>query len=216
MEKVKKYNSFYTIGEEVANAITHGVATGLAIAAMTLVIVFAYMSGDIWKIISACVYGSSLVLLYCMSTLYHAFPAGRTKAVFRVFDHASIFILIAGSYTPFTLVTLRGTTGWILFSVTWLCAVVGVILNAISVDKFQKVSMICYVASGWCVVFAIKPLITTLDKTGVLLLLLGGIMYTAGIAFFVMKKKYMHSIWHVFVFLGSLFQFLCILLYVII
>lgn len=211
----KKYPKYYSLGEEIANAITHGIAAALAIAGTVVLIVFAAFTKDPWKIVSSCIYGFSLILLYIMSTLYHSFPIGKTKSVFRVFDHASIFILIAGSYTPFTLVTLRGPIGWILFGVTWLSAVLGVILNGLSVDKYAKISLICYVASGWCALFAIKPLIETLDKMGLVFLVLGGVMYTVGIIFFKMRHKYMHSIWHVFVLLGSLFQYFCILFYVI-
>ncbi|MBQ9624980.1 MAG: hemolysin III family protein [Clostridia bacterium] len=215
MKKNKKYEKFYTLGEEIANAVTHGVASALAIAATVVVIVFAGITRDPWKIVSASIYGFSMILLYTMSTLYHSFPVGRTKAVFRVFDHASIFILIAGSYTPFTLVTLRGPIGWILFGVTWGSAVIGVTLNAISVDRFDKLSLACYVASGWCVVFTIKPLIDKLAFNGLMFLVAGGVMYTAGIVFYKLRRKYMHSIWHVFVFLGTLFQYFCILFYVI-
>ena len=132
-----------------------------------------------------------------------------------MFDHASIFILIAGSYTPFTLVTLRGVVGWVLFGVIWASAVTGVVLNAISVDKFAKVSLICYLASGWCVVFAMKPLIDAMPLNGIMLLVIGGLMYTIGVIFFKLRNRYMHSIWHVFVFMGSLFQYFCILFYVI-
>ncbi len=215
MENTKKYPRYYSLGEEIANAVTHGIATALAIAAAVVLIVFAGISRDPWKIVSASVYGFSLILLYTMSTLYHSFPIGKTKSVFRVFDHASIFILIAGSYTPFTLVTLRGVVGWVLFGVIWASAVTGVVLNAISVDKFAKFSLICYLASGWCVVFAMKPLIDAMPLNGIMLLVIGGLMYTIGVIFFKLRNRYMHSIWHVFVFMGSLFQYFCILFYVI-
>lgn len=216
LDESEKYPKYYSLGEEIANATTHGVAAGLAIAASVVIIVYACLSGDPWKIVSASVYSVTMVLLYLMSTLYHAFPTGKVKFVFRVFDHASIFLLIAGSYTPFTLVTLRGPVGWILFGVNWGAAVIGVILNAISVDKFAKVSMICYLACGWSVVFAIKPLLNSMERNGVILLVIGGLMYTIGVIFFKLRHKYMHSIWHVFVFLGSLFHYFCMLLYVII
>ena len=215
MEETKKYPKFYTLGEEIANAVTHGIASALAIAAAVVIIVAAAKTRDPWKIVSASIYGFSLILLYTMSTLYHSFPVGKTKSVFRVFDHASIFILIAGSYTPFTLVTLRGPIGWVLFGITWGSAIIGVALNAISVDRFDKLSLVCYIASGWCVLFTIKPLIETLAFNGLMLLVAGGVMYTIGIIFYKLRHKYMHSIWHVFVFLGSLFQYFCILFYVI-
>lgn len=215
MEKAKKYPKYYSLGEEIANAITHGIATALAIAATVVLIVFASFTRDPWKIVSASIYGFTLILLYTMSTLYHAFPIGKTKSVFRVFDHASIFLLIAGSYTPFTLVTMRGIIGWILFGVTWGSAIVGIVLNAISVEKYAKISLICYVASGWCVILAIKPLLERLAFGGVILMVAGGIAYTVGIIFFKLRHKYMHSIWHMCVLIGSLLQYFGILFYVI-
>lgn len=215
MEQTPKYPKFYSLGEEIANACTHGVGALFAVAASVLLIVFSAMSGDPWKVASSCIYGASMILLFTMSTLYHSFPIGKTKAVFRVFDHASIFILIAGTYTPFTLVTLRGTLGWIMFSLVWASAIVGVTLNAISVDRFQKLSLICYLASGWCIVFAIRPLMAAIPFPGLVLLVTGGLSYTIGVIFFKLRNKYMHSIWHLFVLAGSILHFLAIFFYVV-
>ncbi len=215
MEKIKKYQKFYSLGEEIANAITHGVAALCAIAASVIVIVFAALTGDPWKIVSVSIYGFSLILLFTMSTLYHSFPIGRTKALFRIFDHASIFILIAGSYTPFTLVTLRDGIGWWMFGAVWASAVVGIVLNSLSVDKYAKFSLACYLVSGWVIVIGIMPLINALELGGMILLGLGGVMYTVGVIFYKLRHKYMHAVWHLFVLAGSALQYFCILFYVI-
>ena len=148
----------------------------------------------------------------------HSFQLPKVKHILRIFDHCSIFLLIAGTYTPFTLITLRQydpKIGWILFAVVWIAAIVGVVLNSVSLDKFKVFSMICYVAMGWVVVFAIKPLLASLEIGGLLLLLGGGLAYTFGIIFYATRKKYMHSIWHFFVLLGSVLHYLAVLFYVI-
>ena len=151
-----------------------------------------------------------------MSTLYHSFTTRRVKEIFRIFDHCSIFLLIAGTYTPFTLVSLRQSTGWYLFAFIWISTVVGIILNAISIERFKYFSMVCYVVMGWSVVVTIRPLIEMLTTTGLLLLVAGGLFYTVGIVFYAMKKKrYMHGIWHFFVLFGSICHYLCILWFVI-
>lgn len=210
-----KYPSYYSLGEEIANSITHGLAAALSVAACVVMIVTAVLTRDPWKIVSSSIYGGTLILLFTMSTLYHAFPTGKVKSLFRVFDHAAIFMLISGSYTPFTLVTLRGNLGWILFGISWGSTIVGVILNAISVDRYAKFSMICYLAGGWSVVFAIKPLLNSMEMGGIILLVSGGLAYTVGVIFFKLRQKYMHSIWHMFVFAGSALQYFCVLFYVI-
>ena len=211
----KKYRKFYSLGEEIANSVTHGVATLLALAGGVIAIVVAAKTHDPYKIVAASIYAFSLVVLYLMSTLYHSLPNGKAKFVFRVFDHDSIFLLIAGSYTPFTLVTLRGTLGWWMFGAIWASAICGIVLNSISVDKYAKISILFYVAMGWCVIIAIKPLIAAIDLAGLVLLVAGGLCYTIGIIFFVLRTKYMHSIWHVFVLAGSVLQYFTILFYVL-
>ena len=151
-----------------------------------------------------------------MSCLYHALTNRTAKKVMRVFDHTSIFLLIAGTYTPFTLVTLRGWVGWTIFGIVWGCAVFGIVLNIISVERFKKISMVCYIASGWCVVIAVVPLVQKMAWPGILLLVLGGVAYTAGILFYRKKSiRYFHTVWHVFVFVGALLHYFCILFYVI-
>ena len=207
---------FYTTGEEIFNAVTHGIGSVLAIGGTGALL--ALSNSRTWYIYL--IYGLSLVLLYTMSTLYHSFPGQKLKHIFRVFDHASIFLLIAGSYTPFTLILLRGTVkGPIICGIVWITAVLGVILNAFSVEKFAKLSMLLYVAMGWAVVFAIGDVVHALPPAGFWLLLLGGVSYTGGILFYAWHKKfrtpYIHGVWHLFVLLGSVLHFLCILLYVV-
>jgi hemolysin III len=206
----------YTLGEELISAISHGVGTLLAITALVLCIVKGAQHGAV-NVVSGVIYGVSLIMLYTMSTLYHSFKPNRAKKVFRVFDHCSIFLLIAGSYTPFTLITLNGTNGWIMFAVIWTCAITGIVFNSINLEKFDKISFILYLIMGWTVLFDIKSLIANLDPTGLKLLVIGGITYTVGAIVYLIgnKVKYMHSVWHFFVLGGSIFQFFCILLYVL-
>ena len=208
MDKAKEYLPHYTLGEEIFNSVSHGVGFGI-------LIVLSALYGDAWAVSSSIVYSFSLFALYLASTLYHACPNRRVKGVLQVLDHCSIFLLIAGTYTPYTLITLRGALGWTLFAVVWGAAIVGVVLNAIDVQKYSRVSMVCYVAMGWVVVLAIRPLMASLAWNGLVLLALGGVFYTVGIVFYVIRRSYMHSIWHLFVLAGSVCHYLSILLYVI-
>lgn len=206
----------YTLGEELFNSISHGVGALGAIACCAVIVVFAALTRDPWKIVSASVYGTCMILLFLFSTLYHSLTNATAKKVFRAFDHLGIFLLIAGSYTPITLVTLRGPLGWTLFGVVWGAAVLGIVFNAISVERFKKFSMIAYIATGWAVVLAIVPLVRSIPLPGIILMVIGGLMYTIGIVFYKMKKiRYMHSVWHLFVLAGALFQYFAILFYVI-
>lgn len=212
--RIPKPGFFYTLGEEIANAITHGVGAALAVAGTVILLVNSV--GDPWKIVSSAIYGFSMILLFTMSCLYHAITNPRAKRVIRVFDHTSIFVLIAGTYTPFTLVTLRGWIGWTVFGVVWGVAVCGIVLNAISIERFKKISMIGYVASGWCVVIAFVPLLQRMAWPGIVLLIAGGVAYTGGILFYRRKGvKAMHALWHGFVLAGALLHYFSILLYVI-
>lgn len=207
---------FYTIGEEIFNSVSHGVGSLISIAACVLMIIKSALSGSGISIVCSAIFGASLIILYTMSTLYHALTNPTAKAVMRIFDHASIFILIAGTYTPFTLVAMGGAAGWTLFGIQWGVTILGIVMNAISLEKSSKVSMILYILLGWCVVFAIKPVVAHIGLYGSLLLLAGGIFYTVGIIFYSLNKiKYMHSIWHLFVLLGSVCHILCILFFVI-
>lgn len=210
----------YTLGEEIFNAITHGVGDLIAIAALVLLIVFAAVYGDGWCLASGIVYGITLVILYTMSTLYHAITPERAKRVFRIFDHCSIFLLIAGTYTPYSLVTLREvdfhgiSLGWLIFGVIWGLAVVGIVFAALR-KSVKWVEVPLYVLMGWMIILSIKDLVANLASGGVILLVAGGIVYTIGVVFFILHKyRYMHSIWHIFVLAGSILHFLSVLLYV--
>ncbi|WP_077532362.1 PAQR family membrane homeostasis protein TrhA [Massiliimalia massiliensis] len=212
----KRFLPFYTVGEEIANSVTHGLGSLLSIAGCAVIIVFAALTGDPFKIVSAAIFSAGLIIMFTMSTLYHSLTNEKAKFVFRVFDHTSIFILIAATYTPLTLVSLRGWIGWTIFGVVWGSAIVGIILNAVSVERFKVLSMVCYIASGWCVIAAIVPLTQRMESMGVALLVLGGIAYTGGLFFYRKKEiRYMHSVWHLFVLAGAVFHYFCILFYVV-
>jgi hemolysin III len=209
----------YTAGEEIAHALTHGLGVVLAIAGLTVMVARATLYGDVWHITGAAIFGTTLVLMYTASTVYHSIPAAtlpRTKKVLRVIDHSTIYFLIAGSYTPFTLVTLHGAWGWTLFGITWGLALVGVVFKVFATGKFEKLSLAIYLGMGWCIVLAIKPLISTLATGGLVLLFLGGLSYTGGVAFYVWERlRYHHAIWHAFVLGGSVLQYFAVLFYVI-
>lgn len=212
----------YTRGEEIFNAVSHIVGGGFGIVALVLGIIFSVIYSNGYGLASMIVFGVSLILLYTMSAIYHFLYPNKAKRVFRVFDHCTIFLLIAGTYTPYCLVTLRevSSVGWILFGIVWFFSVLGIVANAINMHHplIKTLSMICYIALGWCIIFAIKPLLSNLEMGGFILLLLGGISYTIGAIFygFGKKAKYIHSVWHLFVLFGSILQYLSVLLYVII
>ncbi len=204
---------FYSTGEEIGNAVTHGIGAGLSVAGLVLMLV---RCRGAFQVVSACIYGATLILLFTMSCLYHAITNPKAKRVLRVFDHNSIFLLIAGTYTPYTLVTLRGPLGWVLFGIIWAVAVAGIVLNSISIEKFKKFSMVCYIAGGWCIVTAAVPMFRNMDWRGMVMLLAGGIVYTAGVFFY--RKKgvpYFHMVWHLFVLLAAVLHFFSIYGYVI-
>jgi hemolysin III len=206
----------FTIGEEIAHALTHGLGVVLAIIGLTVMVARAALYGNVWHITGAAVFGATLVLMYTASTLYHSIPLPRTKHVLRVIDHSSIYFLIAGTYTPFTLVTLHGPWGWLLFCLTWGLALVGVVFKIFATGRYEKLSLAIYLGMGWSIVIAIKPLLRTLEPGGLVLMLLGGLSYTGGVAFYVLdKRKYFHAIWHAFVLGGSVLQYFAVLLYVI-
>lgn len=210
----------YTKGEEVMNMTSHIVGAAFGIVAMILCIVFAAIHGNGFGVVSATIYGITMILLYTMSSIYHGLsPKLKGKKVMQVIDHCSIFLLIAGSYTPFALCSLREydpATGWIIFGVVWGFAILGIILNAIDLKRYKLFSMICYLAMGWCIIFKINVLPELITWTGFGLLLAGGVVYTIGaILYGVGKKvKYMHSVFHLCILLASVLQFFCILLYV--
>jgi len=198
--------------EEVLNAITHGLGALLSVAALVLLIVFSALYGTAWHVTSFAIFGSALVILYCASTLYHSFRQPRVKKLFRKFDHMSIFLLIAGTYTPFCFTLLHGWLGWTLFGIVWFCATAGIALKAFYTGKGEILSTILYVIMGWIICFFIKPLYSAISPEGLALLVSGGTLYTAGVYFLVKDKtKYFHSIWHLFVLGGSTLHFFAVL-----
>lgn len=211
----------YSLGEEIANSITHGIGALLSIAALVVMIVCAALNGSAWQVVSVSIYGGTLVLLYTMSTLYHAITNEKAKKVLRVFDHASIYLLIAGTYTPFTLISLRNDSfiGWTLFGIIWGMAILGIVLGTIYMGKHNVIMTLIYVIMGWAIVLAVPDLIKIMKLNdtlnGVYWLIAGGLFYTIGSIFYMIKKKYFHSIWHIFVLLGSLCHFISIYFYVI-
>jgi hemolysin III len=198
------------------NSISHLVGTVFALVALIILIVQTSRQGDPWKIVSCTIYGTTLLILYTSSTLYHSFQ-GRTKKLFRSLDHLSIYLLIAGSYTPLTLVTLRGGWGWTLFGLVWGLALAGILLESFSKKRKYLITLLIYVSMGWLVLIAVKPLVQTLPSAGLFWLVLGGLFYTVGIVFYVFDKKvrHFHGIWHLFVLAGSLCHFITIFFYVI-
>lgn len=213
MSDVEKFNS-QTIGEEIANAISHGLGTLLAVAATVVLIVRACFYGTAIGIVSACLYGATMILLYCFSTLYHSLTNKKAKKVFQIFDHCSIFLLILGTYIPVSLAMVGGAVGWVLFGIIATLTVVGIVFNAIDIVKWHKVSVVLYILMGWTVV-AFGPLVlSAIPKGGLPWLVWGGVLYTFGVVFYILKKpKYMHFIWHLFVIGGTVLHYFFILFY---
>ena len=212
MSKFKKY----TLGEEIFNSVTHGVGAGLSIAGTVVLIVFSAIYGNAWAVVSSAIYGASLIILYTMSTLYHSLTNEKAKKFFQIMDHNTIFLLIEGTYTPITLYILGGVVGWVLFGIVWGAAVIGITANSINLEKAKIPSIFCYVATGWVIIFAIKPLMAKIPFISGLFLIIGGAFYTLGIIFYAIKKvKYFHSVWHLFTIGGSVFHYFSILLAVI-
>ncbi len=198
--------------EEIANAITHGLGALMAIAALVILTVFSAIKGNAWHIVSFAVFGTTLVMLYLASTLYHSLSNEKVKVLFRKFDHMSIYLLIAGTYTPFCLTVLNNWIGWTLFGIVWGSAILGIVLKAFFTGRKELLSTILYVLMGWVALFAIKPLFDSVSLTTFILLMTGGVFYTAGTYFFTKDRiKYFHSIWHLFVLAGSTFHFFSVL-----
>jgi hemolysin III len=204
-----------TPAEEFANSLTHGVGFGLSLACLVILVVFSALRGGAFLVVSCSVYGATLALLYLSSTLYHSVRSPWAKRVFNVIDHSSIYLLVAGTYTPYTLVPLRGEGGWILFGLVWGIAAAGIVYQALFIHRFRILSVASYLAMGWLVVFAMKPLLRTLSTAGVAWLAAGGLFYTAGVVFYAWKRPYFHAVWHLFVLAGSLCHFFSILFYVV-
>ncbi len=198
----------YTFAAELSNAITHGVGALLSIAGLVILIVASASRGDAWHIVSFTLFGVSALMLYTMSTLYHSFPASKAKRVFKVLDHISIYLLIAGTYTPFALVALRSSVGWLVFGVVWGVAALGIAVEPFVVGKAKALSALVYIAMGWIVVLAWKPLTLAISADTLVFLMAGGIAYTAGALFYVMKGwRWSHPVWHLFVAAGTIAHF---------
>ncbi|MBQ7284941.1 MAG: hemolysin III family protein [Alphaproteobacteria bacterium] len=200
----------YTIKEEIWNSIIHGIGIALSIAALVLLVVLSSIDGNVWAIVSTDIFGTSMIVLYSASTIYHAIPNQEWKKKLKKFDHISIYYLIAGSYTPFLLVNMRGTIGWILFGIVWGLALIGTCLKLLSTGSGTKAwSIGLYVLMGWMIVFASKELVSKIPTIGLIFLILGGAFYTLGIIFYVWKsRQYTHTIWHIFVSIGTNMYFL--------
>lgn len=223
MERIKLKDRVlptYTKGEEIFNMTSHIVGAVLGIVATVLCVVFAAKNSNVYGVVSGAIYGFTMILLYTMSSIYHGLSPKRfSKRVFQVLDHCSIFLLIAGSYTPFALCTIREydvLAGWTIFGVIWGLAIIGIILNSIDIKRYKIFSMICYLLMGWCIIIKANLLPQLLGINGFILLLAGGIAYTIGAILYGIgkKHKYAHSIFHLFILIGSLLHFFCILLYV--
>lgn len=202
----------YTLREEIANAITHGIGAALSIAALVLLLVFSIQYGDVWHIVSFTIYGTSLILLYTFSTLLHAIQNIRAKNIFEILDHSAIYLLIAGTYTPFLLVTIRGPLGWTLFGIVWGMALIGIVLKIFWVKRFIILSTLFYIFMGWLILFAIKPLYQNMEFSGLVWLFIGGVFYTVGCVFYVWRGfPFHHAVWHMFVLFGSIAHFFAVL-----
>ena len=209
----KKTNN-QSLGEEIANAVSHGVGAGLAIAGTVLLIIKAATKGSAIDVVSGTLFGSSLIILYLFSCIYHALAQNAGKRVFQIFDHCSIFLLIWGTYIPVCLSLFRNALGWVVFGIIGVLSILGIVFNSIDLKKWHKASVILYLLMGWLVIFTFKPIISRVNFVGIILLLLGGISYTLGVIFYKSKRKYMHFIWHLFVLEGSILHFFFVYYYI--
>lgn len=202
--------------EEIAHSVSHGVGIVLAIAGLAVLVALAAMHGDAWHVVTSAVFGTTLILLYTASTLYHALPPGRAKRVLRVLDHSAIYLLIAGTYTPVALGPLRGPWGWTLFVLVWTMAVAGIVQKSLALERAPIASVVLYVAMGWCVLVAFEPLVKAVEPGGIALLVAGGVAYTVGIVFYALTRlRFHHFVWHLFVLAGSVLHWFAVYLYVI-
>ena len=205
--------STYTLKEEIISSIVHGIGVFLSIAITSVLVTLSAVYGNVWSIVSTAIFGASMMLMYMASTLYHAIPFPHAKTILKKFDHIAIYYLIAGTYTPFLLVLMRGTMGWVLFAVIWSLALLGTVLKIVSSGSGTKIwSVSLYLGMGWLVLIASKTLFAVMSKLALVFLVLGGIFYTVGIIFYLWKsKKYTHAIWHGFVLVGTIMHFMAIL-----
>jgi hemolysin III len=202
--------------EEVANATIHGIGAVLSVAALILLIIYSSLEGTVLHVVSFAIFGITMLLLYLSSTLVHSFPQGKTKDLFEIFDHSAIYLFIAGTYTPILFHLVQGTLGWTLFGIVWGMAALGVLFKVFYAKKFLFTSTILYIIMGWLIVLAWKPLQMHLSGNGLMLLIIGGVLYTVGTFFYVWRSfPYHHAIWHLFVLAGSILHFFVILLYIL-
>lgn len=198
--------------EELANSITHGIGLALSIAGFVVLLVLAAVRGSAWHIVGCAIYGTTLICVYMASTLYHSIPRPKFRRILKILDHSAIYLLIAGTYTPFLLVNLRGAWGWSLLGVVWALAAAGIVFKVWFVDRFQFLSTAIYIAMGWLALIAVKPLLAAVPTAGFIWLVAGGLLYTVGVLFFAWKRvPYNHAIWHIFVMGGSICHFLAVL-----
>lgn len=206
----------WSLGEEIAHALTHGVGLAASIAGLVVLVVVAAETRDPWRIVGCAIYGTTLILLYAASTLYHALSRTRARRVLRILDHSAIFLLIAGTYTPFTLVNLRGPWGWTLLGLVWGLAALGVTSKSVFGTRWPIISTTIYIVMGWTVLVAVEPLLANVPPAGIAWLVAGGVAYTAGVIFFAWERlRYSHAIWHMFVMAGSVFHFVAVLRYAV-
>lgn len=210
----------YTRGEEIFNMVSHIVGGAIAVAALVLCVIFSALQGDAWSVVASAIYGSTMVVLYTMSSIYHGLRSETAKKVFQVIDHCTIYFLIAGTYTPVTLAGLRRVNpvvGFVVFGIVWACCLIAATLTAIDLEKYKKLAMICYLGMGWCIIFFIRPTMEVLGTGGMVYLVTGGVAYTIGAVLYGVgkTKRYMHSLFHLFVIAGSVLHFFMILFYVI-
>ncbi len=206
----------YSMREEIASSVTHGIGILLSLVALIIMVIYAARYGTVWHIVGATVFGCGLILAYTSSTLYHSFQKVKVKAVFRILDHVSIFILIAATYTPLTLINLRGSWGWSLFGIVWGLALFGIIVECTPLRRFRLASISLYLGMGWIMIVALKPMLAMVQTGGLILLLAGGLAYSIGCIFYAWRRlPYNHAIWHLFVLAGSACHFFAILFYVL-
>ena len=213
-----KKKAKYTLGEEITNSITHGIGVAFGITILVLTIIFAAKNHNVAGIVASCIYASTMIIMFLMSCLYHALsPNLKAKNVLRVIDHCDIYAFIAGSYTPFCISLIGGIPGWRLFAIIWTCAIIGIIINAISIEKFKKISIALYLIMGWMILISFSSLYKAIQTPGLILLLTGGIIYTIGAILYVIghKVRYIHSVFHIFVLAGCILQSFSILVYAI-
>jgi hemolysin III len=203
--------------EEIANSITGGIGLLLSVAGLSALVIFASLYGTVWHVVSCSIYGGTLVLLYGATTLYHSIPHPKAKQVLQVVDHVSIYLLIAGTYTPFALVTLRGSWGWTLFGLAWGLCFFGILFKVVFATRYDFLSTVLYVAMGWIVLIAIEPVMAALPNDGLIMLLVGGLAYTFGVVFYLLDKRlpFFHAIWHLFVLTGSVLHYFAVMYFVV-